>query len=201
MSRGLKSVAIFIAFAAIYTLSRHVTSSTTPRSTTTSGVVAASTTTTTTTTSNTVTGTTCRGVDFQGVFNQGQGAAGTIYASVTLTKATAGQCTINGWPLLTLQDKNGTVLALTQVNQPGAASQVQFPANQANKASTTLVMQKGSVTNFSVAYSDVPTGATACADVVTISVQFRSGGTPTTVTPEYSIAPCDNGRMWVSPFY
>ena len=40
-------------------------------------------------------------------YNEGEGAAGTIYASVTLTKTTAGTCTLKGWPILTLSDRLG----------------------------------------------------------------------------------------------
>ncbi len=115
MSRGVKSILIFAAFVVIFTLSRHALGkdSSTTTTTTTSA-------TTTSVTSTTVATVSCDASDFSGTYNEGEGAAGTIYASVTVTKNTAGTCTLNGWPLLTLQDKFGAVLRSTLVNEPTA---------------------------------------------------------------------------------
>jgi len=194
MRRGLISIALFVAFVAIYTLSRHSTSTpsttSTTSSTTTSSLV-------TTTTSKT----TCQGSDFSGAFNQGQGAAGTIYASVTLTMKSGAPCTIDGWPKLTLQDKTGAVLPLNEVLLPSSGQGISFPATQANQAPTLLHLQQGSTTTFSLGYNDVQVGNTACVNAVTISVQFQTNGSAIAVTPNYPIQPCDNGRVWVSPFY
>ncbi|NNN02144.1 MAG: DUF4232 domain-containing protein [Acidimicrobiaceae bacterium] len=197
MSRGLKAVAIFIAFAAIYTLSRHAISSTT--TTTTSSTTSSTTTSlaTTTTTSKT----TCLGSDFSGAFNQGQGAAGTIYASITLTKNSGAPCTVDGWPQLTLQDKTGGVLALNEVRLPGTSQGIQFSQTQANQPPTLLHLQQGSSTTFALGYNDVQVGNTSCVNAVTISVQFQAGASAVAVTPSYPIQPCDNGRVWVSPFF
>ncbi len=196
MSRALKSLAIFFAFVAIYTLSRHL--STTTTTTTTSTAVASS---TTTTTGPPVSATTCRGSDFRGAFNEGQGAAGTIYASVTLTKVTSGGCTIKGWPILTLQDKLGAVIASSTVDLPNADNPIQFIDTRANHAPTLVSLHTGSTTTFSLAYSDVPTGATACPAAQTVSVSMTKGGSTVAVTPQYPPTPCDNGLIWVSPFY
>jgi hypothetical protein len=57
------------------------------------------------------------GGDFSGVYNEGEGAAGTISASVTLTKIDAGSCTLKGWPLLTLQDTTGAVLTSSIIDE------------------------------------------------------------------------------------
>jgi hypothetical protein len=189
--RGLISVAIFAAFVVIFTLSRHTTTSTTSTSPTTTASTA------TTTTSP---DTTCSGADFKGVFNQGQGAAGTIYASVTLTMTTSGSCTVKGYPFLTLQDNKGAVLPLSQVNV-GPSGPVQFQDAAANESPTKLTLHRGSTTNFSLAYSDVPTGNTTCESATTISVQFTVAGTSVPVTPAYPLQPCNGGRVWVSPFY
>jgi len=62
-------------------------------------------------------------------------------------------------------------------------------------------MTNGSVTNFSLAYSSVQTGNTVCDNAVTISVQFATGGSTVPVTPAYPVQPCDNGKIWTSPFY
>jgi hypothetical protein len=196
--RGLTSLAIFVAFVVIITLSRHLigsTSSTTTTTPSTTTTISAATTTTS------ATATTCQGGAFTGVFNQGEGAAGTITASVTLTKHSAGTCSIKGWPILTLQDKTGAVLALTLVDQSGTNNAIQFPTAKANAAPTQLTLSSGSVTSFSLAYSSVTTANTVCDDAVTISVQFATGASSVPITPAYPLQPCDNGKIWVSPFY
>ncbi len=194
MSRALKSLAIFFAFVAIYTLSRHVASpSSATTSTTTSQV--------TTTTTNSPTGTTCQGTDFRGVFNQGQGAAGTIYASISLIKTTAGTCAIKGWPTLTLQDRTGSVLPSATVDLPTVNSPIQFTDAKANLAPSLLSLHQGSSTTFSLAYSDVPRGIETCGSATSIAVQLTAHGSAVSVTPAYPAQPCNHGSVWVSPFY
>jgi hypothetical protein len=194
--RGLISVAIFIAFAVIYTLSRHAISPTTTTTTT-----SATTTTIATTTTTIASAAMCQGSAFSGVYNEGEGAAGTIYASVTLTKATPGTCSVQGWPVLTLQDKTGAILPINLSDIPSSNSAVQFIATKANEAPTVLVLKQGSVTNFSLAYQDVPTNNTVCDDAVTVNVQFAAGGSAVPLTPPSPVQPCDNGKVWISPFY
>jgi len=191
--RGLISVALFAAFVVIFTLSRHTT---TPTTTTTSSTTSTSAPITTTTS-----GTTCHGADFSGAFNQGQGAAGTIYASVTLTMKSGAPCTIDGWPVLTLQDKTGAVLPLTEVLAPSSTLSTNFPDSRANQAPAKFSVHQGSTATFSLYYNDVPVGNTACVNAVTISVQLQKGGSAIPVTPDYPIQPCDNGRIVVSPLY
>lgn len=201
MRRGLVSVAIFIAFAAILTLSRHHTPTTTP--TTTPG--APSTTTTAPsngrTTTSTLADAACQGSSFNGVYNEGQGAAGTVYASVTLTKTSPGTCAVTGWPILTLQDKAGALLPVTLVDVPSAGNSLQFSASEANRAPSQVLLHEGSVANFSLAYSSVQTANTVCDDALTLNVQFAAGGSSVPVTAPYAVQPCDNGKMWLSPFY
>ena len=201
MRRGLTSVAIFVAFIVILTLSRHVIDSTSGTTTTINTVPVTTTTVAATTTSSATSATTCQGSSFTGLFNEGEGAAGTVKASVTLTKHTAGTCAIKGWPILTLQDKTGAVLPLNLVDESGSKNVIQFPAAKANEPPTVLTMSNGSVTNFSLAYSSVQTANTVCDDAVTISVQFATGGASVPVTPAYPVQPCDSGKIWISPFY
>jgi hypothetical protein len=155
---------------------------------------------TTTTTSGTLS-TDCSPQDFSGAFVQGQGAAGTIFASVTLTKKTSGTCTMKGWPLLTLQDKLGAVLPSRAIDVPANKDGFSFPTAAADAMPATLHVAQGSITDFSLAYSDVTTGATACPNAVTISVQFARNGAAVTVTPSYPLQICNNGQYWVSPLY
>lgn len=197
MSRALKSLAIFFAFVAIYTLSRHaITSNTTTTTITTP--VSSSTSVTTTTSPKAVP---CKGSDFRAVYNEGQGAAGTITASVTLTKTTPGWCSMKGWPVLTLQDKTGAVLHSSTVDT-STNPPVQYQAPAAAQAPALLTLLQGSNASFSLAYSDVPTGSeTSCPAAVTMSVQIAVGGTTVGVTPQYPLEPCDNGQIYASPFY
>jgi len=199
--RGLTSVAIFIAFVVILTVSRHVIDPTSSTTTTTTVAPTTTTSVATPTTTSPVTATTCQGSAFSGVFNEGEGAAGTVYASVTLTKHTPGSCAIKGWPILTLQDKNGAVLPLNGVDESGTNNVVQFLTAKANQPPAPLTIANGAVTNFSLAYSSVSTANTVCDNAVTISVQFAAGGATVPVTPAYSVQPCDNGKIWLSPFY
>jgi hypothetical protein len=192
--RTLVLLGVFLAFVAIFTLSRHPTTTTTSTSTSTSS-------TSSSTTTTKPAGTTCLGSDFRGRFNQGQGAAGTIYASVTLTKSTVGSCTLKGWPRLTLQDKLGAQLPVNAVDLPSSSGGLQFSTPQANQSPSLLRLAKGATTNFSLAYSDVPTANSVCDNAVTMNVQLSVGGSTVTVTPTYPLQPCNNGRIWVSPFY
>ena len=195
MRRTLTLLGVFLAFVAIFTLSRHATTSPTTSTTTTTSITTSSTTTTK------PAGTGCQGSDFRGQFNQGQGAAGTVYASVTLTKSSAGSCTLKGWPRLTLQDKLGAQLPINPVNLPSSAGGIQYQTSQANQPPTLLRLAKGATTNFSLAYSDVPTANSVCDNAVTMNVQLSVGGSTVTVTPQFALQPCNNGRVWVSPFY
>lgn len=198
MSRALKSLGIFAALVVIFAVSRHAIGPGTTTTTTTSTTTTSS---TTTTTQAVATGSTCVGGDFTGVFNEGQGAAGTITASVTLTKSTTGTCTLLGWPLLTLQDTDGALLASTVINESPSNDPIQFPGTRANQAATRLTLAPHSTVSFSLAYSDVPTTAAACPTARTIGVQIAKGGSSAIVTPSFAIQPCNRGTIWVSPFY
>jgi hypothetical protein len=204
VSRALKSLAIFAAIIVIYTLSRHVIHSTTTTTTTTTTTAPHSTTTTTSTTPPVSDA--CAGQNFSGLYNTGEGAAGTVYATVTLTNTGTTSCTLDGWPILTLQDKLGAVLTSTLVDVPSASNSFQFLAGsasglKANDAPTTLTLGKNATATFALAYSDVPVGTAACENAVSVFVQFAKNGTPVSLTPSEPVQPCGNGEIWVSPFY
>lgn len=198
MRRGLISVGLFIAFVAILSVSRHVINS---NSTTTTTTTSTTTTTTEPATSTTTASDACLASDFSGTYNEGEGAAGTIYASVTVTKSTAGSCTLEGWPILTLQNRLGGVLAMSAVDVPTSSSGFQFLTPLANAAPKPLTIQENGSATFSLGYSDVPVGTTACESAVTVSVQFVKGGASIPVTPQYAVQPCNSGQLWLSPFY
>lgn len=190
MNRALKMLGVAVLVVVLVLVGRHIVNSNTPTTT-----LLPSTTSTVPTAKPVAVA--CTGSDFSGVYNQGQGAAGTIFASVTLTKVTPGTCTFKGYPLLTLQNKTGAVITSKQLD----SSPVQFPDALANKAPTQLSLSDGATTTFSLGYSDVPVGTQACASATTLSVQFAAGGPVVTVTPAYPVQPCNDNTIWVSPFY
>ncbi len=198
MIRGLRALAVVmvLAFVVIYIVSRH--NATTSTTTTTS---ISSTTTTNATTTTATPMTTCVASDFTGVYNEGEGAAGTIYASATLTKNTTGSCTLYGWPILTLQDKFGAVLESTSIDSPSSTSSFQFLSAAANAKPAALTLGPNAKTTFSLAYNDVQSGTTKCASAVTVSVQFVATGASVPLTPPSIVQACGNGQVWVSPFY
>jgi len=149
-----------------------------------------------------------RGQNFSGLYNTGEGAAGTVYATVTLTNTGTTSCTLHGWPILTLQDKLGAVLTSALVDVPSAGNSFQFLAgsatgltSKANDAPTTLTLAKNATATFALAYSDVPVGTAACENAISVFVQFAKNGTPVSLTPSEPVQPCSNGEIWLSPFY
>ena len=197
MSRALKSLGLFFAFVVIYTLSRHAIHTTTTTTTTPSTTAPLTSTTTSLASGSQV----CSARDFRGVFNPAQGAMGTVYASVTLTKDAGPTCALKGWPLLTLQDRSGAILPSTTNDLPTTNSPITFPDAAANRSPTSLVLANGATANFDLAYSNVPNGAESCPSVVTLSVQLVKDGSVIVITPNYPPQPCNQGTIWVSPFF
>ena len=202
MKRALISLALFFAFVAIVTVSRYhstTTPTTTTTTTSTTTTVAPSTTTTTVASAD---GSTCTGSDFSGSAGLSQGAAGTIYTSFTLTKTTPGSCTLKGWPLLGLESRTGATLPERTVEVPAAGNPGSFLTPAANRAPTTLTLQQGSKTSFSVAFSDVTTGTeTTCPTAAVVLVGTGVGASTTSISLTYPIQPCNHGTLIASPFY
>ena len=191
MNRGFKSILLFIAFVAIFLVSRHV--ALTHHTTTTTSTTTTSTTTSTTSTTSLAK---CQGSDFTAVDDGGQGAAGTVYDSVTLTKTTPGSCVVDGYPLLTLQGSSGAVVPSSETH---VTSAVQFPMAGANRPAAAVTVAAKSSIAFSYTFSDVSTGT--CPSVKTINVQFAPAGSSAAVTLLYAQSPCNNGALTVSPFF
>ena len=202
MKRALISLALFFAFVAIVTVSRYhstTTPTTTTTSTSTTTTVASSTTTTSVASAN---GSTCAGSDFTGSAGLSQGAAGTIYTSFTLTKTTPGSCTLKGWPLLGLENRAGVTLPERTVEVPSSGNPANFLTPAANHAPTTLTLQEGSKTSFSVAFNDVTTGTeTTCPTAAVVLVGTGVGTSTTSISLTYPIQPCNHGTLVASPFY
>ena len=206
MNRALKTLGVFLVLVVIFTLSRHGHGSAPSAVTTviTSNVTTSSTispTGTTSTSSTLATTANCRSSDLRGVYNEGQGAAGTVYASVTLTKTTPGACSLAGWPLLVLQSQTGTILDSLTVDLPTTSSPIVFPAARANAPPTSLRLAQNDTASFSLAYSDVARGSEICSSASTIGVRLDSTNAVVPIAPTYPLQPCNHGTVWVSPFY
>ena len=126
----------------------------------------------------------------------GQGAAGTIPGTVTVTNTGGTQCSANGYPTMTLASGSGAPLTVTMVN--GLSVSVSAPAN----APPSLVALAPSGTaQFAYQFSDVPVGSeTSCPTSETATVTMPGASAP---SPSFSLAidPCGNGTIRVSPIY
>lgn len=188
MSRGLKSVGIFLAIVVIFSLSHHSlgtnsgsTTSTTGQATTTTGYSS-----------------TCQASDLSASFVGGQGAAGTIYGQWAITKNSGANCVLFGYPVVTYQDSSGAVLPIKILHSPEHTSY--FADSAANKAPALVAMHAGSVAHIDFSYNDVPIGNSTCPTVAAISLQLRSGDTTIALTPGPSFAPCA-GKTLISPYF
>ncbi len=197
MSRRSRALALLAVFAAVVVFSRHTVSMGSSGTTTTS---LTPTTTVHTSTSRPVVATTCRVSDFTLDWFQGQGAAGTVYSTVSLHYNAAAPCVINSYPLVTLQDSYGSVLPTVELRVP-ADRHLYFPDSRANYGPKPLTVNFGQVLHFGVAASDAPIGTLACENVAAISVQLRPGETSRSVSLPYGLTACGGGQVMVSAVY
>ena len=138
--------------------------------------------------------TTCRGSQFTGVNVGSQGAAGTAYDVMTLTKVAGSPCTVDGYPLLTLLDDKGVVTGVA------VSASTEFSTAPANAVPVAHTIVTGQKVDIQLRYFDVASGSQACANVSRVSVQFVAGDTPVVVPFAFPIAPCQ-GAVGVSGFY
>ena len=130
------------------------------------------------------------------VSGQGQGAAGTITGTVTVTNAGSTPCTVNGYPTLALFSGSGAPLTVTLVN--GLTVSISAPADG---APTAVNLAPSGTAQFAYQFSDVPVGSeTSCPTSEAASVTMPGA---TTASANFSLAidPCDNGTVHVSPVY
>jgi hypothetical protein len=157
--------------------------------TTTSTTAAAS----STTTSSAAVTTAC---SIKGAAGQGQGAAGTITGTIVLTNVGTSSCTVNGYPSIALSSGSGAPLTVTVVN--GLTVDV---SAQANASPSAVVLGVGGTAQMAYQYSDVPTGSqTSCPQSEAASVALPNGGGSSPTFP-LTMAPCNNGTVYVSPVY
>jgi hypothetical protein len=114
-----------------------------------------------------------------------------------MTKQTPGSCSVDGYPLLTLQGTSGSLVASSIVDVSPSAPV--FPTASDNNKPHALTVQSGASISFRYSYSDV-SSAGACPSVQTINVQFATGQSASPVTLKYPAAPCNAGRVVVSAF-
>lgn len=151
--------------------------------------------TTTTTSTSTATAQICQAGQLRFALGAGTGAAGTITSSVTLTDASSQTCTLYGYPGMQLLDTRGNPIPTMVVR-----GQAHFPDAVANAGPSTVTLTPGAQATFSLQYSDVPVGPET-----TCPASSKAEITPPTNTAyaviALDIAPCDNGRVYVSPVY
>lgn len=192
----LALILVMVAVVAGYGVGhRRASTTTTTTSTTTPAPTTSTTTPRSTTTTTGASLTTCRGSQFTGTNVGSQGAAGTGYDIMTLTKTSPGTCVVDGYPIISLLNAKGAVI--TGLNVTGAAD---FPEGPARGAPTAHTVATGQKIDVQIRYSDIPVGTAACPSVSQVDVQFTSGDQTIPVSFTYPIQPC-GGNLAVSPFY
>lgn len=190
-------LAVLLVVVAL-TVGRYIVQRPVTPSTSSTTITAPSTSTTTTSPPSTTTTvaslTTCRGSQFTGANIGSQGAAGTGYDVMSLTKVSGNSCVIDGYPIVTLFNSKGALTGFTLSNSTNFLS---APANAAPAAHTVLTGQKIEV---QLRYADIAAGTQACASVSRANVQFVAGDTPVSITFAYPISPCQSA-IGVSGFY
>jgi hypothetical protein len=123
-----------------------------------------------------------------------EGAAGTGYDIMTLTKVSGNSCVVDGYPIVTLLDSTGNIKRFTLNDSTNFPT---VPANAAPVAHTVVVGQKIDV---QLRYSDIGVGTEACASVSRVNLQFVAGDTAVPINFAYPISPCQS-VVEVSGFY
>lgn len=206
MKRSLVALGLFLVFAGVVAIGfHHHDSSTTTTTTTTSSTTTS--TSTSTTTSTIAQAIICTSVDLTGAYVPGQGAAGTVYALVTLTNTSSEPCTVDGWPSLTIYNGANVLVPSTVTESSSffnAAGVDTVPA-----APSLLTIEPGSMAQFNLSYSDVPVGSqSSCPSVTTIKVALLGhnvvvqGEVVVTANSPGPISPCGvPAQLTVSPIY
>jgi hypothetical protein len=126
----------------------------------------------------------------------GQGAAGTITGTVTVTNTGSTACTANGYPTIALASGSGAPLTVTMVN--GLSVDVSAAANA---PPSTVSLPPSGTAQFAYQFSDVPTGSeTSCPTSESATVTMP-GATTASASFALAIDPCNNGTVRVSPIY
>ena len=140
--------------------------------------------------------TTCLATQLSIVPLQGNGAAGTIYQTFSLTNTSSTTCTLDGYPGMQLLGSQGTSIP-TNVVRGGLGGGAPAAAGQA-PALVTLAPDQ--VASFAFQYEDVPVGnETSCPTSAKAEITPPNDVTFAVVTLQ--IAPCGGGTVHVSPIF
>ena len=121
-----------------------------------------------------------------------QGAAGTLELTLALRNSSTVTCTMNGYPALSLYDKNGPALPSTEV-QGGSYNFTDF-------APSTVTLAAGAIAYANVGYSDVPTGNTPCSAAAAMWVSPPGGDVNHQVISQ-AFEVCNGGKLTASPVF
>jgi hypothetical protein len=122
-------------------------------------------------------------------YHPGQGAAGTVSSVITMTYTSATPCVVSGYPIVTLQDRYGTVLSTTLLRSP-LDRHVYFPDSRANTGPRTINVTLGTHVAVSFSINDVGDGTGACPTAVGVSVQMMPGDTAVPLVMSYPLTVC-----------
>lgn len=177
-----------------YIIQRPSTATTTITTTASSTSTTTSTTPASSTTTSLASLTTCRGSQFTGTNVGSQGAAGTGYDIMSLTKVSGNSCVVHGYPIVSLFSSKGALTGFTLSNS------INFPSVPANAAPVAHTVVAGQKIDVQLRYSDIGSGTQACASVSKVNVQFVAGDSPVIVNFAFPISPCES-LIGVSGFY
>ena len=183
----------------VLTVGRYVIHRPASPSTTSTTITAPSTSTTTTTSPSSTTTTaasltTCRGSQFTGTNVGSEGAAGTGYDIMSLTKVSGNSCVVDGYPIVTLLNTQGVITGFT------LSGSTNFPSAPSNAALVAHTVVAGQKIDIQLRYSDIAVGTHACASVSRANVQFVAGDSPVIIDFAFPISPCAS-VIGVSGFY
>jgi len=198
VSRSARNLLLAVALVVVGTVAGYAAGHHTPSTTTTSTTTVATTSTsapasTTTTTAPSLT--TCRGSDFSGANVGSEGAAGTGYDIMSLTKVSTGSCVVDGYAIVSFLAAKGVVVTGLSV-----VDSTDFPAGPAHGAPGAHTVVTGGKVDLQLRYSDIPVGTTTCPTVAQVNVQMVAGDTSIPVSFPYPISPC-GGQLSLSPLY
>jgi len=125
----------------------------------------------------------------------GSGAAGTVYASATMTNSSSAKCSLGGYPGMQLLSASGAAIPTDVIRGGGT-----FLVAQANQPATIVTLAPGQAVAFSFFYGDNPVGKeTSCPTSAKVEITPPNDYTYAVVTAR--ITACGGGAIHVSPVY
>jgi len=150
----------------------------------------------TTTNARPASSSTCLATQLRMAPQAGNGAAGTVYMTVTLTNTASVSCTLGGYPGMQLLDSQGAQIP-TDVVRGGPPA---FPTPAANQPPAVVTLAPKQAAAFSLSYEDVPVGSeTSCPTSSTAEITPPADTSYSEVPLQ--IAACGGGTVHVSPVY